>query len=138
MMYFGWIIWIFCVFMNQIVLFNFLIAIISKSYDDVMTKADMILYKARIDHINESALMHSFIHKYLIGNEETALIFTLHSICEIKNSNPDKEPTMLSHVKETELNLKTLINKNLEVIKGVKGEIIEEIKDKQNSQVKEI
>ena len=37
MMYFGWIIWIFCVFMNQIVLFNFLIAIISKSYDDVMT-----------------------------------------------------------------------------------------------------
>ena len=107
MMYFGWIIWIFSVFMNQIVLFNFLIAIISKSYDNVMTQAEKILYKARIDHIIETALLHSFINRHLLKSEENAFIFTLYSADDKIVVNNSKEPAMLSHIKKLQDRIET-------------------------------
>ena len=36
MMYFGWFLWIFCYFLNETILFNFLIAIISNVYDETI------------------------------------------------------------------------------------------------------
>ena len=37
---YGWLLWIFCIIMNLVVMLNFLISIISSSYETVMQKAN--------------------------------------------------------------------------------------------------
>ena len=44
-----WSVWIFHQFMILIMLLNFLIAIISQSYEDVMSKSQIFKYKTRVD-----------------------------------------------------------------------------------------
>ena len=44
-----WIVWVLHQFMNLIILLNFLIAIISQSYENVMQKLVVFKYKTRVD-----------------------------------------------------------------------------------------
>ena len=45
----SWFLWIICVIANLVILLNFIIAIISQSYDSVMTQASKIIYEGRSD-----------------------------------------------------------------------------------------
>ena len=78
MQYFGWFVWIFSVFVNMIILLNFIIALINSSYESVSTKSNAVVYGGRCDVVYDVALvMHNF--KHLFGDEERAQVFTLVS-----------------------------------------------------------
>ena len=44
-----WIVWVLHQFLVLVILLNFLIAIISQSYENVMTKLDVFKYQTRVD-----------------------------------------------------------------------------------------
>ena len=51
-----WTLWIIHQFVNMIILLNFLIAIISQSYENVMSKSAIFKYKQRAQ-LNQECLM---------------------------------------------------------------------------------
>ena len=58
-----WFIWIFHQFVILIILLNFLIAIISQSYEDVMSKSEQMKYKTRVDLNLECLQTYNFFGK---------------------------------------------------------------------------
>ena len=59
--YYGWLLWIISVLANLIILLNFLIAIISQSYDNVITRSSTVIYKGKCDVIFEITLLTNFL-----------------------------------------------------------------------------
>ena len=72
MNYWGWTLFLFNEFFNLIVLLNFLIAIISQSYDEVMGKSTANKYQSRCS-INLEILQLIDFFKYKGESRETML-----------------------------------------------------------------
>ena len=71
MHYFGWFVWIFSVFVNMIILLNFIIALITSSYESVVAQSSEYIYGGRCDAVYDMALMmHHYNH--FVGGEERA------------------------------------------------------------------
>jgi hypothetical protein len=68
MIYWGWFIFLFNEFFMLIVLLNFLIAIISQSYDEVMASQLIDKYEARCDLNIEIAMQLDFLFSLSASN----------------------------------------------------------------------
>ena len=81
MVYTCWVIWIVSVLANCVILLNFLIAIISTSYDTVMTNESQVIYQGKCDIIFEITLLLDHYNNSK-GLSNDAQIFTLMSPVE--------------------------------------------------------
>lgn len=88
MTYAIWCLWVFSVLANCIVLLNFLIAIISTSYDEVMTGANSIIYEGRSDVNYESTLLVNFYDE-LFHEVQVTKVFTLLSNTDAEEADPN-------------------------------------------------
>jgi len=79
--YYGWFLWIINVLANMIILLNFLIAIISQSYENVITRSSSVIYKGKCDVIYEITLLTNYLER-TFGEEYQAQVFSLHSNVE--------------------------------------------------------
>lgn len=70
MVYWGWALFLLSIFFNLIILLNFLIAIISQSYDDVMGKEKMNRYLSRCDLNAEVAVLSDAFSHVFSGNDD--------------------------------------------------------------------
>lgn len=64
MVTYAWLLWVSNAFFMLIILLNFLIAIISQSYDSVMTRQEQIVYHARCEFNVECTLISEFISSF--------------------------------------------------------------------------
>jgi len=60
MIYYGWGLWIMSVLINLVILLNFLIAIISQAYENVMARENEVIYAGKCDTIFEVTLLVHF------------------------------------------------------------------------------
>ena len=81
MLYWGWLLFLFNEFFNLIVLLNFLIAIISQSYDEVMGREVINRYQSRCAIILEISQLIDAI-KYTQGARGEANRTMLHLIAK--------------------------------------------------------
>ena len=56
-----WLVWVLHQFLVLVILLNFLIAIISQSYENVMTKLEIFKYKTRVDFNLECLQVQEFL-----------------------------------------------------------------------------
>ena len=73
---YSWLLWFWNEFFMLIILLNFLIAIISQSYDAVMTKEMIFLYEARCDYNCETNILLDWFLG-LAGQVKRAKVFSL-------------------------------------------------------------
>ena len=69
-----WTVWVLHQFLVLIILLNFLIAIISQSYENVMTKLEVFKYKTRVDFNLECLQVMEFFG--LLESFNTLLLVT--------------------------------------------------------------
>lgn len=88
MITFNWGLWFANEFLMMIILLNFLIAIISQSYDKVISKSTILLYESKCDFIAEtSVLIDSF--PGVFGKDFRSQIFILQASTEDEGQTGD-------------------------------------------------
>ena len=74
MIYYSWLLWFANILFILIILLNFLIAIISQSYDSVIAKSTQVIYQNRAEFVAECSLLISSVQR---GMQTEASTFTL-------------------------------------------------------------
>ena len=78
MIFYIWVLWAINIIYMQIMLLNFLIAIISQSYDKIIAAGLVVQYKARCQFNAETAIIAEIISNWK-GEDQEALVFGLSS-----------------------------------------------------------
>ena len=86
MISYSWILWLSNLFFMLIILLNFLIAIIGQSYDSVMSRNFISLYKSKCGFIKECTIITDMFDS-LIGNSNLASVYLLSSSIDHDDSN---------------------------------------------------
>ena len=140
MLYWGWLLFLFNEFFNLIVLLNFLIAIISQSYEEVMGREVINRYQSRCAIILEIAQLIDAI-KYNRGNRSEANRTMLHLIAKASLEKGQNEfqgfvksikQALKRENKKLREDLTKLIPTQEQMLK-IKSEMKEEMKDMKTS-----
>ena len=83
-----WALWILNGFFTMIVMFNFLIAIVTQSYDDVMSNYNVSLYKAKCHFIKKGCLLKDEID-YLLDKTQWNVKMNIVSVSQNENDDVD-------------------------------------------------
>ena len=101
-----------------ITLLNFLIAIISDSYADVMSKALIHQYRSKCDFNDESQIVLNMFPGWFKDNQYQARIYVIRSSKDESNEDMDPMVVLTQNIKGTlqqeVLGLKKMITKNME------------------------
>ena len=77
MIFYSWVLYIGNAFFMLIMLLNFLIAIISTSYDSVMTRSTIVMYNQRCTINCECSLILNFLQNFTTRGQSYAKVFVL-------------------------------------------------------------
>ena len=109
MIYMVFIAWVMNIFMNLIILLNFLIAIISDSYESVIKNKETVKYQQRADLIAETQSFQNFIRSKF-GNElDRHLIVIMRRLVKENQESDNEMKQVADDLKE---NIKELLEKN--------------------------
>jgi len=101
--------WVMNIFMNLIILLNFLIAIISDSYESVIKNKETVKYQQRADLIAETQSFQNFIRSKF-GNElDRHLIVIMRRLVKENQESDNEMKQVADDLKE---NIKELLEKN--------------------------
>lgn len=106
---YSWALWLLNACFMLIMLLNFLIAIISQSYDQVMTNSQVLLYNMRCDFNMECALLYDFYEEFRSA-EELGQVYVVSA--DVNDEQNDNQFT--GFVKP----IKDLVRTELDALKG--------------------
>ena len=80
-----WGFWLINQYMNMIILLNFLIAIISDSYADVMSRALENQYRSKCDFNEETQVIFNMFPGWFDDSKNQARVYVMRSTKDVKN-----------------------------------------------------
>ena len=92
-----WIVFFFNLVIMMIVLFNFVIAVVSQSYDDSMAEEEVTKYQMR-SQMNNEMMTHNKMSKTKSEEGDRLLGFCI--ICKADRSSENVYPSMYSKIKK--------------------------------------